>query len=131
MVQKMQPMRGAFAIGNDFPFASADLVLPPDISDHDPNAFYYKGGRSSVPEASIQLTCDQWRHGQDAAHFNVEVHVEIKDGEFLGQVECVVHCSNLATPIRSFVSITVAVTAGDTKAHAIEMIDQLRRSTSE
>lgn len=132
IVAKAQTVHDVLTASSDnFPFAARDVLLPPDASGRDPNTFYYKSGWSSVPGTSFQLTCEQWRHGRDAEDFDVEVHGEPKNDEFSGTIECVVHCSNLATPIRSFVNITVAVTTGDTKAHANEMIDQLRRSAGE
>ena len=46
-------------------------------TERDPDAFYYKSGRSTTPVESFSLECEQWRHGIDEEYFDGQIFLTI------------------------------------------------------
>ena len=80
----------------------------PDYSDflpRDPNEFYYKTPRSTIPTESFSLECDQWRHGVDKEIFECELCFDKESQEIKGILECSIHAENLSIPFKKTISV--------------------------
>jgi hypothetical protein len=71
----------------------------------DPNGFYYKPDRPTLPSAQFDLECRQWRHATKEENFEIELHFDKTISEIAGALECQVRAANLA----EVVSLTVPV----------------------
>jgi hypothetical protein len=75
-------------------------------SERDPNTFYYKD-RPSKPVNRFELTCAQWRHGQEDESFICVIHSEAKEGEIRGAIRVVIEAENLKVPFERVLPVSV------------------------
>lgn len=92
---------------SEFPTAYPSL---PDYSDflprtRDPNKFYYKTSRSTIPTESFSLECDQWRHEVEEEIFECELCFDKKSQEIKGILECSIHSENLSIPFKKTIPV--------------------------
>ena len=78
-------------------------------SQRDPNAFYYKTSRPRDPVESFSLECEQWRHGTDEKHFDVQVSADLAEDDIRGAVECSIHAENLSAPFRLVIPVRITI----------------------
>jgi hypothetical protein len=102
-------------------------ILPPNVpKPRDPNAFYYKPDRPSLPGPECALECKQWRHGLEAETFVGQIHLVDKAEEISGALECSVHAGNLSGAARKLIPVRIKVTHVKTNDVAEKLINQLR-----
>lgn len=111
-----------------YPYSSFSPPLP-DYSDFlpsDPNKFYYKTSRSTIPTESFSLECDQWRHGVEEEIFECELCFDKESREIKGILEYSIHAENLSIPFKKRISVTgKAVPSVSTRDCAEDMIKNL------
>jgi hypothetical protein len=83
-------------------------LLPID-DRRDPNGFYYKPNRPSVPVGEFELECAQWRHAIDSEFFIGEIHIEMAEGQATGALECRIHAENLTDILVKRIPVTIEV----------------------
>ncbi len=90
------------------PLAAA---FPPIIRpiSRDPNAFYYKPGRPSMPQNSFALECTQWRHDNEAEPFNGEILVPTDQDEAKGLLVCRIEAGNLSKSVSSQIPVRISM----------------------
>ncbi len=101
----------------------------PDYSNllpRDPNEFYYKSSRSTIPTESFNLGCGQWRHGVDEEIFECELCFDKSSQEVKGVLECSIHAENLSIPFKKMVLVVgKAVSSVSVRDYAEKMIKNL------
>ncbi|VAX16926.1 hypothetical protein MNBD_NITROSPINAE04-108 [hydrothermal vent metagenome] len=111
----------AFSRNFDFPIARE--------FKRDPNAFYYKTGKSGSlrkVEKSFSLECEQWRHGNEPELFNgIVVFDNIKE-KIEGMLECRVHAENLTEVVVKRITIRINVKTESIYDKALALIDSLQ-----
>jgi len=80
--------------GHYFPDLTPRMTTLKDLQ-RDPNAFFYKPDRSSVPVEEFALECAQWRHGIDPEFFGGEIHWTEDTDKLQGALECSIHAENM------------------------------------
>ncbi|MEG6507619.1 PIN domain-containing protein [Methyloligella sp. 2.7D] len=89
----------------------------------DPNAFYYKPKRPSDPVRSFELECKQWRHGIAPEFFEGELHIDFRERETEGSLECCIHAENLSNPIRKVIPVRIRLQSASTLDIAQTLVD--------
>ena len=107
----------------DLPTVPAHLLNPPS---RQPDRFYYKDGRASEPVKSFELTCDQWRHRDDAEYFETQICFDLAKSVHAGKIGLFIFAENLPEPVRKFIAVEVAVEETNLLDHAMEMIQDLQ-----
>jgi hypothetical protein len=102
-------------------FSLGDLRAP----RHDPNAFYYKPPRPSSPTSKFQLVCEQWRHGVEPELFTGEIHINKKEGNVSGVLECWIHAENLSNPVVKRVPVRIRIKNSKATEFARNKVDFL------
>jgi hypothetical protein len=77
----------------------------------DPNSFYYKPDRPTMPQSSFSLECEQWRHGGDSETFLGEIHFAQDQTSVAGALECEIHAENLSHVTSSRVPVRITVSS--------------------
>ena len=105
-----------------------DLAFPvgPLDSRRDPNVFYYKPSRPRDPVESFSLECEQWRHGTDEKHFDVQVSADLAEDDIRGAVECSIHAENLSAPFRLVIPVRITIKRVSPRNRAEQLIEDLR-----
>ena len=130
IVQSMQALARSESLP-DYLFSGAydDSALEAIDAIHsnrrDRNGFYYKDGWVDTPVASFSLECDQWRHGIGSEEFDVEIHLPEARDAVEGVLECEVHASNLATPVKLRIDVRITVSRISVWDAAARLIDEL------
>ena len=88
----------------------------------DPNEFYYKPDFPIEPTDSLNLACDQWRHGMGEENFIVEICADPNSSEVTGQLDCVIQAENLSAPASKGIRMKIKVIKMDTKDYAYRLI---------
>lgn len=96
----------------------------------DPNEFYYKPERATVPEASFSLECAQWRHGVDAEIFEGELVYPRDSQKVSGALECLIQAENLSAPIKKTVPVRGSIKFVNIREHAKNLVKNLIGNTS-
>lgn len=104
---------------------SLDLnhLRPP--KPRDPDGFYWKGGRPSMPESLIELTCENWRHSVRDEHFLFRVNGSNPDS-VSGAIQCEIHAENLSDPVMMTLPVRIERIAKSTFDHAQALVARLR-----
>lgn len=84
----------------------------------DANAFYYKPNRSTTPEESFSLECEQWRHGTGEEHFSGQLFFDVDKEIVCGALSCEIHAENLSTPVKRTVPVKISINRLNTANHA-------------
>ena len=92
---------------NPVPWSGHDLVEA--LQQPDPNTFYYKPDRPSVPGDSFSLSCQQWRHATDIENFVGEIHVPSGSTDVAGALTLRIHAENLARPVKKTIGVHINV----------------------
>ncbi|WP_395647981.1 PIN domain-containing protein [Terricaulis sp.] len=126
---------GARGFNPDGMFARASAFAEPMIPPiphfvpprHDPEGFYYKGGRPSEPSQAFALTCDLWRHAREPRGFGVELYaLGAAPGDANGIVTLTVHADNLGAPADLPVPMKISIANADVYAEADQLVEALR-----
>ena len=75
----------------------------------DPNAFYYKPNRSTTPEQSFSLECEQWRHGTEEERFSGQLFFDLDKQRVSGALVCEGHAENISSPVRMTVPVEISI----------------------
>jgi hypothetical protein len=92
----------------------------------DPNAFYYKPERPSLPASEFSLECAQWRHGLDAETFAGDVYFPDDTDTVAGVIECRIHAENLSETVTVQVPVRLRIEREATLDVAEKLVDALR-----
>ena len=77
-------------------------------SPHHKEGFYYNSPADIVPELSISLTCDLWRHASEPEQFSVRLVPCTTDSKITGELTCTVHADNLTKPATFKLVVTLS-----------------------
>ena len=61
----------------------------------DPNGLYWKPHRPTEPVSSLNLECEQWRHGVEQELFDGQIYFGTERDFIAGALECRIHAENL------------------------------------
>lgn len=75
---------------------SPELAISTGPKPRDPNAFYYKPDRPTMPTSIISLECAQWRHSTAPVDFFFEICVSPDENEAKGAIRVQIHAENLS-----------------------------------
>ena len=78
-------------------------LIPPIAGLHfqkDPNIFYYKPDKPTIPVGSFSLECTQWRHGIGDEYFRGQISIDGDTNQICGAVEFQIHAENLSSPVK-------------------------------
>ena len=96
----------------------------------DPNKFYYKPDRPSMPLGSFSLECVNWRHGNEEEDFIVEIHVEPDQHEVKGALLCRIQAGNLSKSVCKTIPVQVTFSRISAFESAQNMVEDLSRLQS-
>ena len=125
ILQPLDLARGTDHILNH-PMLDAPLSQAPS---HDPNAFYYKSDRPSLPQSLFCLTCDQWRHDDGVEPFRCEIHVPTNQENAEGALVCRIHAANLSKPVSKLIPIRIGITPASAFESAQKIVEALLRTS--
>ena len=108
-------------------FMNRTLAYPSLIrpDSRDPNAFYYKPFRPSIPQDSFALECVRWRHDDEAEPFIGEIHVPTAEGEVKGLLVCRIQAANLSQSVSCRIPVRIAISRVSVLESARTMVDTL------
>ena len=106
----------------DYPSLHTPIVRPPS---HDPNAFYYKSSRPTLPQSSFSLECDQWRHEDGEEPFLGEVHVPTDQDSAEGALVCRIQAGNLSKSVSKLIPVRIAIIHASAFESARTMVEAL------
>ena len=89
----------------------SSLLSPSAVSNNsrDPNGFYYKPNRSTIPAQSFSLECEQWRHGTNEEYFDGQLFFDQDRKRVRGYLVCEVHAENLSSPVKRTVPVEISI----------------------
>lgn len=99
-------------------------------STRDPNGFFYKPDRSSVPSEAFQLECEQWRHGNRVGPFAGIIDFDTDKKEIKGAINCKVEAENLSIPARKTVPVRITTTTQSVAKRAESLLEILISESS-
>lgn len=102
-------------------------VFPPSPADtnRDPNAFYYKPNRPTIPSDSITLECKQWRHSTGVECFSGLISIPPTVEKIRGALVCQVHAENLSKPVEKLIPVRITITRASSEEHAMNLVEKL------
>ena len=108
-------------------FMNRTLAYPSLIrpDSRDPNAFYHKPFRPSIPQDSFALECVQWRHDDEAEPFMGEIHVPTAEGELKGLLVCRIQAANLSQSVSCRIPVRIAISRVSALESARTMVETL------
>ncbi len=117
-------------MGPSYPGLESSLLLPSVNSNNrrDPNAFYYKPDRSTTPEQSFSLECEQWRHGTEEEYFSGQVFFDPDKEKVSGALACEIHAENLSSPVRRTVPVEISIKRLNTADRARLLVQNLLKT---
>ena len=105
------------------------LLSPPSYqTDHrrDPNGFFYKPGRPTIPGNTITLECEQWRHSTGSKSFLGRISLDLAIQQTQGALTCEVHAENLTEPVAKLIPVSVTVKRVDSTERTKKLIEEIR-----
>ena len=90
------------------PFVPPSPIEIPHLR-RDPNEFYYKPDRPTVPQRSFSLECDKWRHGNEEEAFIGEIHMEPELDTVEGALVCRIQASNLSKSVSKTIPVRITI----------------------
>ena len=100
-------------------------LVSPSLRPRDPNKFYYKPDRPSMPQDSFFVECNNWRHGNEEEAFIGEIHVEPDQGTVEGALVCVIQASNLSKSVCETIPVRITITHISAFESAQNMVERL------
>ena len=94
----------------------------------DPNTFYYKPEKPTMPVESFSLECKQWRHGIGDKDFRGQISLDGDTNQICGAVEFQIHAENLSSPVKKVLPIRISIKRVSTKDYAQVLIEDLFNS---
>ena len=91
----------------------------------DPNGFFYKPGRPTIPGDTITLECEQWRHNTGDELFTGRISIDPTVQEMKGALTCEVQAENLSEPVEKLIPVRIAIKRVDSAERARELIEEL------
>ena len=106
------------------------LQTPPLLRprSHDPNAFYYKPDRPSLPRSSFSLSCDQWRHEDGEEPFDGTIHVPFDQDRVEGALLFRVQAGNLSKSASKRIPVRIEIAHVSAYESALSMVEKLLES---
>ncbi|MDZ4812314.1 MAG: PIN domain-containing protein [Pseudomonadota bacterium] len=89
------------------------------------NAFYWRPERPSLPVASMELECAQWRHQISAECFRVTVLLDSSSPEVSALLRVKVHAANLIEAHEARIPVNIAVNEVSAWEKAQELVNRL------
>ena len=103
----------------------------PDISrpePRDPNGFFYKPDRPTLPTRTVTLECAQWRHSVGPEEFYAEFVVPPDLADFNGAVTARVHAENLSSIAEKTIGVQIRRSTASCLSTAKELIREAGRN---
>ena len=97
-------------------------VIPPPPQKKDPNGFYFKPHRPSLPVDSFGFECKQWRHGPQIEQFDGHMFPDISFGDPAGAIQCSIQAENLSEPVIETFPVKFNVQKCDATQYARDLI---------
>jgi hypothetical protein len=91
----------------------------------DPNGFYYKPERPSLPVERYSLECKQWRHAVEPEWFKTRIHFPLDRDKISGALECRVHAANLSDSLSITVPVRIQIITQSAYPAAKEALEKL------
>jgi hypothetical protein len=107
-----------------FPSLELDLTLVRRLTPNDPDSFYWKHGRPTMPTSAAELTCENWRHNVVDEHFKFRVTTSAS-ANISGAIQCEIHAENLSDPVSITLPVKIERTAKSTFDHAQNLVGDL------
>ena len=107
-------------------------LIPPIAGLHfqkDPNIFYYKPDKPTIPVGSFSLECTQWRHGIGDEYFRGQISIDGDTNQICGAVEFQIHAENLSSPVKKVLPISISIKRVSTRDYAQALIEDLFNSS--
>ncbi len=104
----------------------------PDITRpkaRDPNGFFYKPDRPTLPTKTVTLECAQWRHSIGPEEFYAEFVVPPDPTDFDGAVTARVHAENLSDIVEKTIGVRIRHSTASCLPTAKELIREARRNS--
>lgn len=117
--------RNSFLDQDKISALSRNLALTPNISSRDPDAFYWKEGRSSVAQDYCALTCENWRHAMEPETFRFELYPDGNDDTIKGALTCQIHAENLSRPKKLTIPVTFNIVQSEISELAERLVNDL------
>ena len=95
----------------------------------DPNTFYYKPDKPTIPVESFSLECKQWRHGIGDEYFREQISLDGDTNQICGAVEFQIHAENLSSPVKKVLPIRILIKRVSTRDYAQALIEDLFNSS--
>lgn len=105
------------------PLLGLNYMRPP--TPHDPDCFYWKGGRPSFPKSVVELTCENWRHNVGDEHFRFRITAS-NSANISGAIQCEIHAENLSNPATLALPVRIERIAKSTLDNAHDLVTRLR-----
>lgn len=112
--------------------ASHEALISSTASRHfqgDPNTFYYKPDKPTIPVESFSLECKQWRHGIGDEYFRGQISLDGDTNQICGAVEFQIHAENLSSPVKKVLPIRISIKRVSTRDYAQALIEDLFASS--
>jgi hypothetical protein len=103
-------------------------ILSPPLADiarpepRDPNGFFYKPRRPTMPTKTVTLECTQWRHAVEPEEFYAEIVVPPDLKDFSGAVTTRVHAENLSSIAKKTIGVQIRRSTASCLSMAKELI---------
>jgi len=105
-----------------------DALNLPQLSAYprprDPDRFYWRDGRPSVPKTEIGLTCENWRHCIEPELFELWIDGAI-EGNVRGAIKCEIHSENLTDPVQLAIPVTITFVEQSTQEVAYDLLKRI------
>ena len=107
-------------------------LIPPIANRNfhkDPNTFWYKPDKPTIPVESFSLECKQWRHGIGDEYFRGQISLDGDTNQICGAVEFQIHAENLSSPVKKALPIRISIKRVSTRGYAQALIEDLFNSS--
>ena len=100
-------------------------ISSPSTTSPDPNTVYFQHERPDLPEKSITLECQQWRHGTGPVMFQGDLHFDLSSESARGLLICEVHAENLSSHVRKQFPVQITTHKSDSTEPARDLVQKL------
>ena len=91
----------------------------------DPNGLYWKPHRPTEPVSSLNLECEQWRHGVEQELFDGQIYFGTERDFIAGALECRIDAENLTDIALIRVPVRIQIRQADAYETAKALVQRL------
>jgi PIN domain len=106
-------------------FAGAISGLRDFDRRRDPNGLYWKPHRPTEPVSTLNLECEQWRHGVEPELFDGQIYFGTERDFIAGALECRIHAENLTDIALIRVPVRIQIRQADAYETAKALVQRL------